>query len=164
MEELKMEVEGFRSVHLKPGKRKEVIIQPTQESGLDRKCILLFIICICIISFHYGSELRNRSKKISFTQHSYLNWTGQFLEILETPPENHQELPVHIIPIFFQPIPINEASPELLITIPGIGRNLASEIIKTRSLHGHFSKPEDLLVVKGIGKKRMKTFSQQFSF
>ncbi len=52
----------------------------------------------------------------------------------------------------------------MLMSIKGIGPDLAGNIIFTRNRIGKFSEPEDLLKVKGIGRNRMLKFSPYFSF
>lgn len=51
-------------------------------------------------------------------------------------------------------ININSASESELIKLPGIGKNLASEVIDYRTKNGGFKKIEDLLNIKGIGKAK----------
>lgn len=48
---------------------------------------------------------------------------------------------------------INTANKEMLLLIPGVGETLAERIMKYRSESGGFAKPEDLMGVKGVGKK-----------
>ena len=83
--------------------------------------------------------------------------------------ENRQP-PVAVSPpaafysFLFQPIPINEADRELLTTVPGIGPRLAEEILILREKKIHFSSPEELLDVPGIGPVRMQRFAKHFTF
>jgi len=51
-----------------------------------------------------------------------------------------------------QPIDINHASTETLMSLPGIGKSKAQAILKFRNDHA-FAQPEDLMKVKGIGKR-----------
>ncbi len=51
---------------------------------------------------------------------------------------------------------LNRASVEELTHLPGIGQVLAKRIISHRKNNGLYQSVEDLLEVKGIGKKRMK--------
>jgi competence protein ComEA len=51
------------------------------------------------------------------------------------------------------PININTASLDDLTTLPGIGRQKANAIIEYRNTHGDYSNVEELLNIKGIGKK-----------
>jgi len=83
--------------------------------------------------------------------------------------ENRQP-PVAVSPpaafysFMFQPIPINEADLELLTTVPGIGPRLAEEILVLREKKVHFSSPEELLNVPGIGPVRLQRFAKHFTF
>lgn len=51
-------------------------------------------------------------------------------------------------------ININEATKEQLISLPGIGEAMAERIINYRKDHNGFKKTEDIMKVKGIGKKK----------
>jgi DNA uptake protein ComE-like DNA-binding protein len=79
-------------------------------------------------------------------------------------PNSTTHIPAHLTPLFFQPIPINNADFELLVTIPGVGPKLAGEIGIAKKRLGKFKKCEDLLIVNGIGTKKMNTFKKYFSF
>ena len=63
-------------------------------------------------------------------------------------------LPAQLAPIFFQPIPINQASAEVLMTIPGIGRRLAAVIVAYRAKTGGIKDRAALMAVDGIGEKK----------
>ncbi len=64
--------------------------------------------------------------------------------------------PAKLAPLFFKPIPINQADEELLITIPGIGPVLAKRIIEFRGQHGRINAIEELDEVKGIGPAKLE--------
>ena len=61
-------------------------------------------------------------------------------------------------PAVIFPIDINRADMEELIALPGIGEVLAQRILLYREENGEFSAVEELLNVKGIGKKRFEEF------
>lgn len=63
-------------------------------------------------------------------------------------------LPPGVANIFFQPIPINRADENVLVSLPGIGPVLAERIVRHRMEHGPFGKTEELLQVAGIGPKK----------
>ena len=50
-------------------------------------------------------------------------------------------------------IDINKADAKTLITLKGIGKDRAVKIIEYREKNGPFQKIEDIMKVKGIGKK-----------
>ena len=55
---------------------------------------------------------------------------------------------------------LNLATTEELTIIPGIGESTAKNIIEYRNKIGRFYKIEDLLNVKGIGKKQLEEISK----
>ncbi len=79
-------------------------------------------------------------------------------------PPSAKEIPVDLAPLFFQPVNINNAAFENLILIKGIGPKLAATILEYRRLHGPFVTVDDLLSVKGIGRKRARYFSTVLQF
>ncbi len=52
-----------------------------------------------------------------------------------------------------QKININQADAKTLTTLKGVGKDRAAKIIEYRETNGPFEKVEDLMKVKGIGKK-----------
>ncbi|HEB30235.1 MAG TPA: helix-hairpin-helix domain-containing protein [Spirochaetes bacterium] len=57
-------------------------------------------------------------------------------------------------------IDINSADLDMLITLPGIGRETALKIIDYRSKMGDFKETEELLSVKGIGIKKLEAIKK----
>ncbi len=55
-----------------------------------------------------------------------------------------------------EPVDVNKAGIEELMSVPGIGKVMAQRIIDFRKEHGPFSRVEDLLKVKGIGEKSLE--------
>ncbi len=53
-------------------------------------------------------------------------------------------------------ININTATKEVLVSLPGIGDTMAERIISYRNDHNSFKKIEDIMKVKGIGKKKFE--------
>lgn len=67
-------------------------------------------------------------------------------------------------PFFWGRIPINQADKPLLMTIRGIGPDLAEKIIKARKERGFLKNINDLTQIKGIGKRRAAYFKNTFDF
>lgn len=65
-------------------------------------------------------------------------------------------VPAKLAPLFFQPIPINEADAELLAFLPGIGPKLAARIIEERDRRGGFASVAELDAVEGIGPAKLE--------
>jgi competence ComEA-like helix-hairpin-helix protein len=55
-----------------------------------------------------------------------------------------------------KPININSASSEELQQVPGIGPVTADKILQMRKSYGAFKSVDDLLAIRGIGKKRLE--------
>ena len=53
-------------------------------------------------------------------------------------------------------ININTAGKDELIKLPGVGESMAEKIMQYRTEHNGFKKPEDIMKVKGIGKKKFE--------
>lgn len=60
-------------------------------------------------------------------------------------------------------ININAASAAELETLPGIGPTTARAIVEHRQQHGLFVRPEDLLIVDGIGEKTYQALAELIS-
>jgi competence protein ComEA len=55
-----------------------------------------------------------------------------------------------------KPININTANSEELQQVPGIGPATAEKILQMRKSYGAFKSVDDLLAIKGLGKKRLE--------
>lgn len=64
--------------------------------------------------------------------------------------------PARLAPLFFKPIPINQADEELLTTISGIGPVFARKIIAFRNQQGRINAIEELDAVQGVGPAKLK--------
>ncbi len=57
-------------------------------------------------------------------------------------------------------IDLNTATEKELISLPGIGREIAKRIIEYREIKGGFKNKEELTNVKGIGEKRFAAIKE----
>ena len=55
-----------------------------------------------------------------------------------------------------KPLDLNAATIEQLEQLPGVGPRTAKEIVKFREKSGPFRRVEDLLVIRGITKRRLE--------
>ena len=60
------------------------------------------------------------------------------------------------------PVNINTATIEELDTLPGVGPAIAKRIVEFRSTQP-FTKPEDIMLVKGIGKKKFAKMRERIT-
>lgn len=60
---------------------------------------------------------------------------------------------VPALAVDLQNVNINTATLEELMSLDGIGEKVAQKVIAFRKANGPFQKPEDLMMVKGIGQK-----------
>jgi len=60
-------------------------------------------------------------------------------------------------------IDLNSADEKTLCSIPGIGPSTAKKIIEYRDSKGSFGKPDDLLEVPGIGKKKFEKIKDKIT-
>jgi competence ComEA-like helix-hairpin-helix protein len=51
-------------------------------------------------------------------------------------------------------INLNTASMEEIEKLPGVGEDLARRIVEYRQTNGRFRRPEELLLLRGVGEKR----------
>jgi competence protein ComEA len=56
------------------------------------------------------------------------------------------------------PVDINTATVEQLKTLPGAGDSMAAAIVHYRAKNGPFRRVEELLIIKGISKKRLASW------
>ena len=63
---------------------------------------------------------------------------------------------------FSTPVNINTATIEELDTLPGVGPAIAKRIVEFRSTQP-FTKPEDIMLVKGIGKKKFAKLRERIT-
>lgn len=129
--------------------------------------VFLLLLVTDVVCFLW-SEKRNRSNESS-TQ-VYLEWSSTSGLGLATAGQQRSsfttevELPAELSPFFFNPVPLNEASKELLMTIRGLGPSLADKIIDYRTIIGPILNVDDLQSVKGIGPRKAALFEQFLDF
>ncbi len=82
---------------------------------------------------------------------------AEYAQVMITPMSYRKRLVLGI------PIDINQASADDLAMIPGISHGLAGRIVEFRESHGPFKTWADLMCVKGIGPKKVKSFESYLS-
>jgi competence protein ComEA len=56
------------------------------------------------------------------------------------------------------PVNVNTATMTELKTLPGLGDVMARDIVRYREKNGPFRRVEELLIIKGISKKRLQSW------
>jgi len=95
-----------------------------------------------------------------------LSWNGRQVALSLPGRENSRQkgMPAEIRALWSGYVAVNQASAELLETLPGIGPELAQRIVAERSLHGLYRSAGDLRRVPGIGVKRANQLERYLRF
>lgn len=80
---------------------------------------------------------------------------GFLLSVLEVPSSNFAAFPKENLPSAFAPLDLNRARREELERLPGVGPALAQRILDHRQKNGDFKTVSELLLVPGIGPKKL---------
>jgi competence protein ComEA len=99
----------------------------------EKRVLIFFTIAVLLI-------FKNQKKKENpkFSEEVFLNTSA-------VPKKTEKE----------KKIDINNASYQELLSLPGIGESIAHRIIRYREKYGSFKDKQELLKIKGIGKKRL---------
>jgi competence protein ComEA len=128
--------------------------------------VTLLLLVIFLLGFTYKTFFRNNGltsyKNFDYSKEdsTFLN-SGSQIDTAGSPDkENILELnkrnkfPAKVIAAE-KSINLNKAGVDVLITIPGIGKRTAENIIEQRTKLGGFKRVDDLLKVKNIGAKKL---------
>ena len=61
-------------------------------------------------------------------------------------------------PLPASPLNVNTATIAQLKTLPGVGDGMAREIVRYREKNGRFRRVEELLIIKGVSKRRLDSW------
>jgi DNA uptake protein ComE-like DNA-binding protein len=78
--------------------------------------------------------------------------------------EGRRPIPARYTPFLFEPIPINSADKDMLMTVKGIGPALADSIVSYRRQFGPFKNSLDLQNLHRVGAKRATDLTSEFTF
>jgi len=125
----------------------------------DYRPYILILIPIVWLLYFLASDVNRGDVNDRFAEHE--TWDIRNLRIENRGGENSEG----VIAVFeLKKIPINRAGEQLLITIPGVGPELARRIVDRRMRFGHYKTPKDLVKIAGIGPRRMEQFTPYLSF
>ncbi|MFP3984338.1 MAG: ComEA family DNA-binding protein [Desulfurivibrionaceae bacterium] len=132
-----------------------------RSSRQDFRFHILFILALLIMSWQGWTLLQgsHSGRPVTGEEEVIFEVTGDSLRLLQSGEINSgrtgsreiADLPQFMRPVFFLPVSINRADPELLQTIPGIGPSRSQAIVEFRKKQGGVSSYTQLLEIKGIG-------------
>ncbi len=130
----------------------------------DLRLVILYLAGSLLLTCHI-LPFENYLTSWDSPSSSRVFWNGFQLELGDQKNNSDTPLvPAAIAPLLFNPLPINDADFNLLVSLVGVGPQLATEIIEARTRFGPFLSGNDLLKIKGIGKGRMKNLMKQVTF
>lgn len=132
-----------------------------------RIVVILLLACSFVIlnlfsTFHPKKNGQRTVTKLSYSKTKWLHSEEIACEI--EPYSVDMTLPNNLRPMFFLPISVNSAHRELLLTIKGVGPNMADNIIAFRELNGPFRNAKDLMRLNRVGASRAKYFETILTF
>jgi predicted DNA-binding helix-hairpin-helix protein len=134
------------------------------------KISFLFILGVClVVSAVLRGHNSNGAPELIQYRRQFLTWNGSHITVTNDKSVAEKDiakntLPADLCPIFFHPIPLNDANKELLVTLPGIGPVTAELILRKRLELGRIISSEQLMSIQGIGKKTTEIIEQNTSY
>ena len=139
--------------------------EKTQRDGRLTVVFIAVVLFYCIFFMLQQKSLNCKylqlNKQLFITSDKMLELKEQQAE---GPPMSVDSIPPYSTPFFFNPLPVNSADRELLMTIKGIGPVLAETIINRREKEGLISNVSDLQNIPGVGHKRAQSLASELIF
>jgi hypothetical protein len=139
-------------------------------SRRDGRLTVLLVLAACFLGtvfmVHYRSPIFShglsvRCEQLGVSESGVL----QVQDCIETPDlETKARIPSRLTPFFHEPVQINRADREMLMTVKGVGPALAEQILDHRRINGFFHSPLDLERIRGVGQKRAEALAPAFDF
>jgi competence ComEA-like helix-hairpin-helix protein len=153
---------SFQITEIKIELKKDI----TQHYDLRIALILVVFLGVCFVSGFKGQgAFDSFSAKPMCQQMEFYpsHLVSVDCDVIVTAPVEDRRSPDMAV-FFFDLIPINQASYELLQTVKGVGPKLAQQIITYRSEVGRFVSLESIKKLTRVGEKRAQYLATQFSF
>jgi len=138
-----------------------------KQSSVDGR----FIVVICVLSglllydvtFDYLWSLLTAKQENIFCQQLCFVDPNK-LVIKKCLEEEMEAVPASYAPFLFEPIPINSADKDMLMTVKGIGPALAESIVLYREKFGPIKNSQELQNLHGIGVRRAVKLTKFITF
>jgi competence ComEA-like helix-hairpin-helix protein len=130
----------------------------------DQRPMWVFLFVVVLLATG-GHNAITRNNRLYNHEYRYLKEKHKNILYLEAESQvGDKRVSPAVSPLFFLPLPINNADVLLLQTIPGIGPGIATRIVQYRQEYGPLQNLDDLLNIPGIGTKRATAWAKQLSF
>lgn len=127
--------------------------------------LILSVIIVCIGLYrdiepdYFESDHTDNVTLLSQKDGLFIKSTGNYAEAVKDDKVRSEHSP-----FFFRPVPVNEASRDLLATLPGVGEKTAAKIVQHRERNGNFRGAIDLRKVNGIGDRKLAEINKLVSY
>ncbi len=119
-----------------------------------RILVLLTIIFLLNLAFRSWQNRRLVHRPVSSEERAF---EEEFLRVVKQAPTAVKK----VSPEHKRKIDLNTANVRELTALPGIGPKTAAAIVALRKRRGGFTRVQDLLLVKGIGKKKLRAIQNR---
>lgn len=130
--------------------------------------LLAFAACFLVTVFtsyyfipKFSRGLSEHCKRLGISDTGYLiteKCTGT------TDNETKARIPSHLTPFFYEPVQINTADREMLMTVKGVGPAFAGQILDYRQTNGAFHSALELQKLNGVGRTKARGMASEFDF
>jgi len=128
---------------------------------------LIIIICGLVLLYISGFLQIDEPERLSQSVPCYVlnvNLSGLTEVDCQTSTRHYDFANPDLSVFYFQGIPVNQASSELLQTVSGVGPSLAGAIVEYRRIHGQFTGLDSIKKLPGVGDKRARYLMTQLTF
>jgi hypothetical protein len=140
-----------------------------QISRIDGRLTIIMALVLFVLLWNFEDLWLSGGSGLGTGDPMHLRVEPQGHLVLEPVPDlEHSpaegQIPARYLPFFFQPLPINSAGKELLMTIKGIGPQLAETIVNHRHRVGPILSILEFQEISGIGGKRATALATDLVF
>lgn len=133
-------------------------MKPNSEKQFKTQILIAVVCLIFFYSFHFFPWKKSEPQLYSLHMCSK-RLDGTFIRYETDKKKSYQAYCIdkRKALLFFDPVPLNTADRETLVSLKGIGPKLADKILQYRAENGAFHSKRDLLQIQGIGEKKLSS-------